>query len=73
MLDKSADVVDAIHDTTKMVDNAEDTLDTICDVSKKTDFLIVGENAGSKKQKAENLGVTVLTEQDLIGVLNSIL
>ena len=42
-------------------------------VSKKTDFLLCGENAGSKKQKAENLGVKVLTEQDLIGVLNSIL
>ncbi len=42
-------------------------------VSKKTDFLLCGENAGSKKQKAENFGVKVLTEQDLIGVLNSIL
>lgn len=38
-------------------------------VSKKTDFLVAGENAGSKLQKAENLSVAVLDEnalQDLI-------
>ena len=31
-------------------------------VSKKTDFVVVGENAGSKADKAEQLGVTVLDE-----------
>jgi len=31
-------------------------------VSKKTDFLIYGEDAGSKYDKAEKLGVTTLTE-----------
>jgi DNA ligase (NAD+) len=31
-------------------------------VSKKTDFVVVGENAGSKADKAEELGVTVLDE-----------
>ena len=39
-------------------------------ISKKTDFLVAGENAGSKLQKAESLGVAVLDEaslQDLIG------
>jgi len=33
-------------------------------VSKKTDYLIVGENAGSKLTKAQELGVQVLTESE---------
>lgn len=33
-------------------------------VSKKTDYLIVGENAGGKLDKARALGVTTLTEQE---------
>lgn len=32
-------------------------------VSSKTDFLIVGEDAGSKLTKAQNLGVAILSEQ----------
>ncbi|MDN5743923.1 MAG: NAD-dependent DNA ligase LigA [Nocardioidaceae bacterium] len=32
-------------------------------VSKKTDYVVVGDNAGSKAEKAEQLGVTVLDEQ----------
>ncbi|GAP02400.1 NAD-dependent DNA ligase [Fructobacillus pseudoficulneus] len=35
-------------------------------VSKKTDLVIAGSDAGSKLQKAEDLGVTVWSEQDLI-------
>ncbi|MEO9153295.1 MAG: NAD-dependent DNA ligase LigA [Lapillicoccus sp.] len=31
-------------------------------VSKKTDYVVVGENAGSKAEKAQELGVTVLDE-----------
>ena len=34
-------------------------------VSKKTDFLIYGEDAGSKYDKAVNLGVTTLTESEM--------
>lgn len=33
-------------------------------VSKKTDYLIVGENAGNKLAKARSLGVKTLTEQE---------
>ena len=31
-------------------------------VSKKTNYVVVGENAGSKEQKARDLGLTILDE-----------
>ena len=34
-------------------------------VSKQTDYLVVGENAGSKLEKARDLGVTILSEAQL--------
>ncbi|MEG0408605.1 MAG: helix-hairpin-helix domain-containing protein, partial [Bacilli bacterium] len=35
-------------------------------VSKKTDAVIVGENAGSKLEKAKELGINIISEQEFI-------
>ena len=41
-------------------------------VSKKTDYLIYGEDAGSKLTKAQQLEIPLLTEQDAIVQMNKI-
>ncbi|MBE9215429.1 NAD-dependent DNA ligase LigA [Plectonema cf. radiosum LEGE 06105] len=38
-------------------------------ISKNTDYLVVGENAGSKLSKAEKLGITQLSEQQLLEMI----
>ncbi|TLD93860.1 NAD-dependent DNA ligase LigA [Helicobacter magdeburgensis] len=38
-------------------------------VSKKTDFVIYGEKAGSKLEKAQNLGVKTLSEKEFMGYM----
>jgi DNA ligase (NAD+) len=41
-------------------------------VSKKTDYLIVGEDAGSKLDKAGKLGVKTLSEVEFVKMLGSV-
>ena len=40
-------------------------------VSKKTSYVVVGENPGSKASKAEQLGIEILDEQALKTLLES--
>ena len=42
---------------------------TSSSVSKKTSYVLAGENAGSKLDKAVNLGVIILTEDDFLEMI----
>ncbi len=42
---------------------------SIKELSKKTDFVVAGENAGSKLDKARELGVTVIDEAGLLALV----
>ena len=42
---------------------------TASSVSKNTSFVLAGENAGSKLDKAKNLGVIILTEEEFLGMI----
>ena len=38
-------------------------------VSKKTSYVVVGENAGSKERKARELGIAILSEDDFLSMI----
>ena len=39
-------------------------------VSKKTSYVVVGENAGSKERKARELGITILSEDQFLDMIS---
>ena len=41
-------------------------------VAKSTDFLVVGEKAGSKLKKAQELGINIISEDELESFLKNI-
>jgi len=40
-------------------------------VSKKTDYVVIGEDPGSKYQKALELGVTIINEKEFKRIINN--
>ena len=40
-------------------------------VSNNTDYLVAGENAGSKLSKAQSIGVNILSEAELLAMVQS--
>ena len=39
-------------------------------VSKKTSYVVVGENAGSKERKAQELGISMLSEEEFLNMIS---
>ena len=42
---------------------------TSSSVSKKTTYVLAGEDSGSKLQKAQSLGITIINEQEFIEMI----
>ncbi|MBO4413062.1 MAG: NAD-dependent DNA ligase LigA [Clostridia bacterium] len=58
------------HEATEILQNLGASVSS--SVSKNTDFVIVGENAGSKLDKAKNLGIKTLTEKEFKEMLQNV-
>lgn len=56
-------------DATQIIENAGGKVSS--SVSKKTDYLVSGDDAGSKLTKAQNLGIKIVDENDLLSMLNN--
>lgn len=55
-------------EATELIEKAGGT--TSSSVSKSTDYVLAGENAGSKLDKARSLGVKIITENELLTMIN---
>lgn len=56
------------EETTRRIEGAGGKV--VASVSKKTDYVVVGENPGSKLDKAEQLGIALLDEEGLQSLLS---
>ena len=43
----------------------------VSSVSKKTDYVLAGENAGSKLDKAKKLGIKIIDEEEFVKMLEN--
>lgn len=55
-------------EATELIEKAGGT--TSSSVLKSTDYVLAGENAGSKLDKARSLGVKIITENELLSMIN---
>ena len=56
-------------EATKLIESAGG--EVMSSVSKETDFVLAGDNAGSKLEKARQKGIKIISEKEFISLLNS--
>ena len=56
-------------EATKLIENAGG--EVASSVSKDTDYVLAGDNAGSKLEKARQKGIKIISEKEFISLLNS--